>query len=177
MSRKVLFSLMIAGVLALGGLVLVSSAATPAVGSDAPQFTLNSQDGTPVSLKDYEGKWVVLYFYPKDMTSGCTRQAKLYERDQSKFTEKNAVVLGVSTDDEKSHKEFCTKEGLSFKLLADTKHDVAKAYGSLGAVGSYAERNTFIIDPNGKIVGVFTSVDPTKDSQNSLAELAKLQKK
>jgi thioredoxin-dependent peroxiredoxin len=176
MSRKVLFALMIAGVLALGGLVLVSSAATPAVGSDAPQFTLNSQEGAPVSLKDYKGKWVVLYFYPKDMTSGCTRQAKLYERDQSKFTEKNAVVLGVSTDDEKSHKEFCTKEGLSFKLLADTKHDVAKAYGSLGT-GSYAERNTFIIDPNGKIAGVFTSVDPTKDSQNSLSELAKLQKK
>jgi peroxiredoxin Q/BCP len=176
MSRKVLLVLMIAGVLAVGGLVLVSSAATPAVGSAAPQFTLNSQDGTPVSLKDYKGKWVVLYFYPKDMTSGCTRQAKLYERDQSKFTEKNAVVLGVSTDDEKSHKEFCTKEGLSFKLLADTKHDVAKAYGSLGT-GSYAERNTFIIDPNGKIVRVFTSVDPTKDSQNSLSELAELQKK
>jgi thioredoxin-dependent peroxiredoxin len=176
MSRKVLFALMIAGVLALGGLVLVSSAATPAVGSDAPQFTLNSQEGAPVSLKDYKGKWVVLYFYPKDMTSGCTRQAKLYERDQSKFTEKNAVVLGVSTDDEKSHKEFCTKEGLSFKLLADTKHDVAKAYGSLGT-GSYAERNTFIIDPNGKIARVSTGVDPTKDSQNSLAELAKLQKK
>jgi len=176
MSRKVLFALMIAGVLALGGLVLVSSAATPAVGSDAPQFTLNSQEGAPVSLKDYKGKWVVLYFYPKDMTSGCTRQAKLYERDQSKFTEKNAVVLGVSTDDEKSHKEFCTKEGLSFKLLADTKHDVAKAYGSLGT-GSYAERNTFIIDPNGKIARVSTGVDPTKDSQNSLAVLAKLQKK
>ena len=176
MSRKVLFALMIAGVLALGGLVLVSSAATPAVGSDAPQFTLNSQEGAPVSLKDYKGKWVVLYFYPKDMTSGCTRQAKLYERDQSKFTEKNAVVLGVSTDDEKSHKEFCTKEGLSFKLLADTKHDVAKAYGSLGT-GSYAERNTFIIDPNGKIARVSTGVDPTKDSQNSLSELAKLQKK
>jgi thioredoxin-dependent peroxiredoxin len=176
MSRWILVAMIVVGVIALGGLVLVSSAATPAVGSDAPQFTLNSQDGTPVSLKDYKGKWVVLYFYPKDMTSGCTRQAKLYERDQAKFTEKNAVVLGVSTDDEKSHKEFCTKEGLSFKLLADTKHDVAKAYGSLGT-GSYAERNTFLIDPNGKIVRVFTSVDPTKDSQNSLSELAQLQKK
>jgi thioredoxin-dependent peroxiredoxin len=176
MSRWILVAMIVVGVIALGGLVLVSSAATPAVGSDAPQFTLNSQDGTPVSLKDYKGKWVVLYFYPKDMTSGCTRQAKLYERDQAKFTEKNAVVLGVSTDNEKSHKEFCTKEGLSFKLLADTKHDVAKAYGSLGT-GSYAERNTFLIDPNGKIVRVFTSVDPTKDSQNSLSELAQLQKK
>jgi peroxiredoxin Q/BCP len=176
MSRWILVAMIIGGVIALGGLAIVSSAATPPVGSDAPQFTLNSQEGAPVSLKDYKGKWVVLYFYPKDMTSGCTRQAKLYERDQSKFTEKNAVVLGVSTDDEKSHKEFCTKEGLSFKLLADTKHDVAKAYGSLGT-GSYAERNTFIIDPNGKIARVSTSVDPTKDSQNSLAELAKLQKK
>jgi len=176
MSRWILVAMIVVGVVALGGLAIVSSAATPAIGSDAPQFTLNSQDGTPVSLKDYKGKWVVLYFYPKDMTSGCTRQAKLYERDQAKFTEKNAVVLGVSTDDEKSHKEFCTKEGLSFKLLADTKHDVAKAYGSLGT-GSYAERNTFLIDPNGKIVRVFTSVDPTKDSQNSLSELAQLQKK
>src|SRR5512134_642983 len=104
MSRWILVAMIIGGVIALGGLVIVSSAATPAVGSDAPQFTLNSQDGSPVSLKDYKGKWVVLYFYPKDMTSGCTRQAKLYERDQAKFTEKNAVVLGVSTDDEKSHK-------------------------------------------------------------------------
>jgi thioredoxin-dependent peroxiredoxin len=176
MSRWILVAMIVVGVIALGGLAIVSSAATPAVGSDAPQFTLNSQDGTAVSLKDFKGKWVVLYFYPKDMTSGCTRQAKLYERDQAKFTEKNAVVLGVSTDDEKSHKEFCTKEGLSFKLLADTKHDVAKAYGSLGT-GSYAERNTFIIDPNGKIARVSTSVDPTKDCQNSLAALNELRGK
>lgn len=154
-----------------------TASATPSAGSQAPQFTLNSQEQHPVNLSDFKGKWVVLYFYPKDMTPGCTIEAHNFERDQAKYTEKNAVVLGVSLDDEKSHKEFCTKESLTFKLLADTTGKVTKEYGSLNASGKYANRNTFIIDPNGKIAKVYTGVDPNKHSEEVLTELAELQKK
>lgn len=154
-----------------------TAAATPSAGSQAPQFTLNSQEQHPVNLSDFKGKWVVLYFYPKDMTPGCTIEAHNFERDQSKYTEANAVVLGVSLDDEKSHKEFCTKESLTFKLLADTTGKVTKEYGSLNASGKYANRNTFIIDPDGKIAKVYTGVDPNKHSEEVLGELAQLQKK
>src|SRR5271165_7348454 len=90
----------------------------PAVGTVAPDFTLNSQDGKPVSLHDFRGKWVVLYFYPKDMTTGCTIEAHNFQRDMAKYDAKNAVILGVSVQDEKSHQEFCAKEGLNFKLLS-----------------------------------------------------------
>ncbi|HZR55968.1 MAG TPA: peroxiredoxin [Terriglobales bacterium] len=97
------------------------------MGTAAPDFTLNSQEGTPVSLKDFHGKWVVLYFYPKDMTTGCTIEAHGFQRDQSKYSERNAVVLGVSVDSVDSHKQFCAKDGLSFKLLADTEKKVTAA--------------------------------------------------
>jgi peroxiredoxin Q/BCP len=170
--------MMVMAVLALGGLMLQSkAAATPAVGAQAPQFTLNSQEQHPVNLADFKGKWVVLYFYPKDMTPGCTIEAHNFERDQAKYTANNAVVLGVSLDDEKSHKEFCTKESLTFKLLADTTGKVTKEYGSLNDSGKYANRNTFIIDPSGKIAKVYTGVDPSKHSEEVLTELAQLQKK
>jgi peroxiredoxin Q/BCP len=177
MSRSSLLVLMVLAVLAVGGLVLQSSAATPNVGAVAPQFTLNSQEQHPVNLADFKGKWVVLYFYPKDMTPGCTIEAHNFERDQAKYTDKNAVVLGVSLDDEKSHKEFCTKESLTFKLLADTTGKVTKEYGSLNASGKYADRNTFVISPDGKIAKVFTAVDPNKHSEEVLSTLAQLQKK
>src|ERR1700693_913422 len=97
----------------------------PAVGSVAPDFTLKSQENNPVSLHDFKGKWVVLYFYPKDFTSGCTVEAHNFQRDLDNFTQKNAVILGVSVDDVNSHKSFCTKEGLTFKLLADTDSQVS----------------------------------------------------
>jgi peroxiredoxin Q/BCP len=95
---------------------------TPEAGSAAPDFTLPSQDGSQVSLKDFRGKWVVLYFYPKDFTSGCTVEAHNFQRDQSEYARRNAVVIGVSVDNAESHKQFCAKEGLNFKLLADTGH-------------------------------------------------------
>jgi thioredoxin-dependent peroxiredoxin len=177
MPRKTLLIMMNLAVLAIGGLMLHSSAAAPAPGSAAPQFTLNSQEQHPVKLADFKGKWVVLYFYPKDMTPGCTIEAHNFERDQAKYTANNAVVLGVSLDDEKSHKEFCTKESLTFKLLADTTGKVTKEYGSLNASGQYAERNTFVISPDGKIAKVFTAVDPNKHSEEVLTVLAELQKK
>ena len=107
----------------------------PAVGQLAPTFTLPSQDGSQISLESFRGKWVVLYFYPKDMTTGCTIEAHNFQRDQAKFDAVNAVILGVSVDTPDSHKQFCTKEGLTFRLLADPEHKVVDAYGSLGSFG------------------------------------------
>ena len=96
-----------------------SNQALPAVGQIAPAFTLPSQDGSRISLESFRGKWVVLYFYPKDMTPGCTIEAHNFQRDQAKFDAAEAVILGVSVDTPDSHKNFCTKEGLTFRLLAD----------------------------------------------------------
>ena len=150
----------------------------PAVGSAAPEFTLKSQEGTPVSLKDFHGKWVVLYFYPKDFTSGCTIEAHNFQRDQAQYDTKNAVVLGVSVQDTQSHQQFCTKEGLTFKLLADPDDKVTEEYGSLKnyGVAKLAARHTFLIDPQGKIVKEYMDVDPNKHSEEVLAELTVLQK-
>src|ERR1700678_4723863 len=121
MLRIVLLVLTVALVVFVVPRVLSSSkAAVPALGSAAPDFTLPSQEGASVSLKDYRGKWVVLYFYPKDQTPGCTREAHNFQVDQPKFAERNTVVLGVSLDSVESHKKFCAKEGLNFKLLSDT---------------------------------------------------------
>lgn len=157
---------------------LLSRSAPPAAGSSAPEFTLPSQEGSSVSLKDYRGKWVVLYFYPKDQTPGCSREAHNFQVDQPKYAERNAVVLGVSLDSVDSHKKFCAKEGLNFKLLADADHRVTDSYGSLTNLGlvKFAARHTFLIDPNGKIAKAYTSVDPLKHSGEVLAELDTLQK-
>jgi thioredoxin-dependent peroxiredoxin len=172
--------LLLAVVIALVVLVprLLSRGATPTEGSNAPDFTLPSQEGSSVSLKDYRGKWVVLYFYPKDQTPGCSREAHNFQVDQPKYAERNAVVLGVSLDSVDSHKKFCAKEGLNFKLLADTNHKVTDAYGSLTNLGlvKFAARHSFLIDPSGKIAKAYTSVDPLKHSGEVLAELDVLQK-
>ncbi len=153
------------------------AASVPSVGALAPEFTLDSQEGKPVSLKDYRGSWVVLYFYPKDFTSGCTIEAHNFQRDQAQYQQKSAVVLGVSVDSADSHKQFCAKEGLNFKLLADADHKVSSMYGSLTNLGlvRFASRHTFIINPEGKIVRVFTEVNPNKHSEEVLAALASLQ--
>jgi len=152
--------------------------ATPAAGQAAPTFSLPSQDGTPISLGSYKGKWVVLYFYPKDMSQGCTIEAHNFQRDLSKFEAVNAVIVGVSVDTPDSHKQFCTKEGLTFRLLADPDHKVVDQYGSLGHFGemTIAQRNTFLIDPDGKIVKVWTKVDPRVHSDEVLAALGEMKK-
>lgn len=157
---------------------VLSRSALPSTGSTAPDFSLLSQEGSPVSLKDYRGRWVVLYFYPKDQTPGCSREAHNFQIDQPKYAERNAVVLGISLDNVDSHKKFCAKEGLNFKLLADTEHRVTESYGSLTNFGlvKFAARHTFLIDPNGKIAKAYTSVDPVKHSAEVLAELDALQK-
>src|SRR5262245_15106025 len=105
--------------------------AAPAVGSPAPTFTLTSNEGKPTSLGDFRGKWVVLYFYPKDFTSGCTLEAHNFQRDLAKYQADNAVILGVSVDTAKSHEDFCAKEGLRFKLLSDPDAKVSNMYGSV----------------------------------------------
>jgi peroxiredoxin Q/BCP len=153
-------------------------AVAPGPGSTAPEFTLPSQEGASVSLKDYRGSWVVLYFYPKDQTPGCTREAHNFQVDQSKYAERHAVVLGVSVDSVDSHKKFCAKEGLNFKLLADTNGRVSKAYGSLTNLGvvKFAARHTFLIDPSGKVTKAYTSVDPVRHSEEVLVALDQLRK-
>jgi peroxiredoxin Q/BCP len=150
----------------------------PSVGQVAPTFTLPSQDGSQISLTSFRGKWVVLYFYPKDMTPGCTIEAHNFQRDQAKFDADNAVILGVSLDTPDSHKQFCTKEGLTFRLLADPEHKVVDAYGSLGSFATFkiANRNTFLIDPQGKIVKEWIKVDPSHHSEEVLAAIAELKK-
>jgi peroxiredoxin Q/BCP len=152
------------------------ASAVPAEGTTAPAFSLLSQEGKTVSLHDLHGKWVVLYFYPKDFTSGCTLEAHNFQRDLEKYQASNAVILGVSLDPVDSHKGFCAKEGLNFKLLADTEHVVASQYGSLMVHDgtNYAARNTFLIDPSGVIRKVYLKVAPAKHSDEVLADLATL---
>ena len=147
-------------------------------GAAAPDFTLASQQGAPVSLSQYRGKWVVLYFYPKDFTQGCTIEAHNFQRDEAQYVAKNAVILGVSLDSSESHKQFCAKEGLNFKLLADEQATVASQYGSLAEFEGkpYAARNTFIIDPNGVVKKIYRGVKPNGHSEEVLGALAELQK-
>jgi len=158
--------------------VHASEQTLPAVGQIAPAFTLSSQDGSEISLTSFRGKWVVLYFYPKDKTPGCTIEAHNFQRDQAKFDAAGAVILGVSMDTPDSHKNFCTKEGLTFRLLADPEHKVVDAYGSLGGFAGLkmASRNTFLIDPQGKVVKVWTKVEVQHHSEDVLAAISELKK-
>ena len=150
----------------------------PAVGAPAPTFKLVTNEGKEASLSDFQGQWVVLYFYPKDFTSGCTLQARNFQRDLEKYKKAGAVILGVSVDTAESHKEFCAKEGLNFKLLADIGAKVSEQYGSVMEYNGMklSARNTFIIDPKGKIAKVFLKVGPAGHSDEVLAALAELQK-
>ena len=178
--RKPLLFILAVAVVAAAAIATVHAAdqTMPSVGQVAPTFTLPSQDGSQISLDSFHGKWVVLYFYPKDMTPGCTIEAHNFQRDQAKFDAANAVILGVSLDTPDSHKQFCTKEGLTFRLLADPEHKVVDAYGSLGSFATFkiANRNTFLIDPQGKIVKEWTKVDVSHHSDEVLAAIADLKK-
>jgi len=150
----------------------------PAVGTTAPTFNLTTNEGKQAGLSDFKGKWVVLYFYPKDFTGGCTLEAHNFQRDLAKYGAVNAVILGVSVDTAESHKSFCAKEGLNFKLLSDADAKVSEQYGSAMEYNGMklSARNTFIIDPQGKVVKVFAKVNPTVHSEEVLAALASLQK-
>ncbi len=177
--KSMSFALVLAGVLTLAAHPAHAAATTqPAVGTAAPDFNLTTNAGKAASLKDYRGKWVVLYFYPKDFTSGCTIEAHNFQRDLAKYEQAGAVILGVSVDSADSHKGFCAKEGLNFTLLSDPDAKVTADYGSVmeykGA--RMSARNTFIIDPDGKIAKVYTQVNPEGHSEEVLAALADLKK-
>lgn len=156
-------------------------AATSAVAADllqpgakAPNFSLPNQEDTNTTLTQYKGKWVVLYFYPKDQTTGCTIEAHNFQRDLPKYDALNAVVLGVSLDTVESHKTFCSKDSLTFKLLADPEHKVIDAYGvpiTARGENKFAARDTYLISPDGKVAKVWTGVDPNTHSDDVLAEL------
>jgi peroxiredoxin Q/BCP len=163
-------------------MTLVSATAfanTVQVGQVAPNFTLPSQEDKPVSLNDYKGKWVVLYFYPKDQTTGCTIEAHNFQRDLSKYSAANAVVLGVSLDTVEGHKTWCSKDTFGFKLLADPDHKVVDQYGV--PVKTYkgikiAERQTFLISPEGKVTKTWPQVDVNTHSTEVLSVIASAQK-
>ena len=173
--RKSLLASALLGALALAPSFALAAADTPpAVGSPAPNFTLPSQLDKPVSLSDFKGKFVVLYFYPKDQTQGCTIEAHNFQRDEAKYTALNAAVVGVSLDTVDSHKKFCTKETLTFKLLADPDHKVVDEYGvpvrGMGPI-KFASRQTFLISPDGKIVKFWPDVKVNDHSDEVLAAI------
>ena len=177
MVRKGLWIAVIIGIVTACGVGFRAHAAGDVLqsGASAPDFSLPSQEDTAVSLSQFKGKWVVLYFYPKDMTTGCTIEAHNFQRDLPKYDALNAVILGVSLDTVESHKTFCTKDSLTFKLLADPDHKVIDAYGvPVQAHGDmkFASRDTFLISPSGKIVKVWEKVDPNVHSTDVLAEIA-----
>jgi len=178
MTKPLLVATVLAAAVAAGPASAADSPAAPAVGAAAPEFSLTNNEGAATKLADYRGKWVVLYFYPKDFTGGCTLEAHNFQRDADKYAKLNAVVLGVSVDTAQSHKDFCAKEGLSFKLLSDPDAKVSTQYASVmeyqGA--KLSARNTYLIDPQGKVAKVFTGVKPATHSDEVLAALGELEK-
>jgi len=153
------------------------SAEQVVVGDPAPDFELRDQNGQLHAIEDYRGKWVALYFYPKDGTPGCTTEACEFRDNIFAFRRLNCQILGVSLDDEESHKAFAEEHGLPFPLLADTTGSAADAYGvktrMLGM--TMAKRQTFLIDPDGRVARHYADVDPDKHSAEIIADLEKLQ--
>ncbi len=154
-----------------------SHAAELEVGSPAPSFQLLDQNEAQHNLKDYHGNWVVLYFYPKDDTPGCTKEACAFRDDIAILQSLDAHVFGVSVDTSESHADFAKKYSLQFPLLADIGGEVAKCYGSLTKIGPLilAKRHTFIIDPNGKIAKIYRNVKPAIHSDEVIADIKQLQ--
>ena len=148
------------------------------VGDDAPTFTLPDSLGNQVSLNDYKGKWVVLYFYPKDDTPGCTTEACHFRDDFKSLEAIGAKVIGVSIDDSFSHKKFAEKYNLPFPLLSDASGEVASRYGALNnfLVIKLAKRYTYLINSQGKIAKIYLSVDTSKHSQEIIDDLKGLKK-
>lgn len=160
----------------LCGPVSTVFAATPQPGQAAPDFRLQDQNGHWRTPADYHGHWLVMYFYPKDFTPGCTTEVCTFRDDIAKLRQAGAVVIGVSLDDVESHAKFAEKYRVPFPLLADSEHKVSRAYGVLAStVGfHYARRTTFLIDPQGKVAKVYEDVDPEKNSTQVLGDLAAL---
>jgi peroxiredoxin Q/BCP len=158
----------------------VALADVPSVGQPAPAFKLQDQDGKWHSLADYKGKWVALYFYPKDDTPGCTTQACTFRDNIFAFNKEGAVIVGISVDDVASHKAFAAKHGLPFTLLADADKSVTKSYGVLKTymgVMEMARRDVFLIDPQGRVAKHYESVDPESSSKLVLEDIKALKAK
>lgn len=167
----ILAAALIAGTALAGG---------PEVGSMAPSFRLQDQNGEWHELDEYRGQWVALYFYPKDNTPGCTTQACEFRDNIFAFREEGAVIIGVSVDDVESHKKFAEEHGLPFTLLADPTKATAQQYGVLKkffGVMEMADRETFLIDPEGRIARRYQKVDPDGHSKIVLADIKELKKK
>lgn len=177
-ARRQFLLLLLTGIWLLSSLSFTPTAEAlggkkPELNQPAPDFTLPTNTGNgQVSLSDYLGKWVVLYFYPKDFTSGCTIEARRFQQDLPEYQKRNTQILGVSADDVDSHAQFCDSEGLKFPLLADTDGQVSKTYGSW--LGIVSLRHTFLIDPEGNIRKIFLGVNPSVHSQEVLASLDEL---
>lgn len=154
-----------------------SRANLPKIGQQAPDFRLPDQTGKIYTLADFTGKWLALYFYPKDDTPGCTKQACKFRDDFHKITELDAKVIGISIDNTKSHANFAKKYNLQFPLLADNDATVANSYNSLINLGiiRFARRNSFLIDPHGKIARIYFSASTSRNSTEIIADLKKLQ--
>ena len=176
--RKYIFLFALLVVTAVAALAVSLPGDVPPEGTAAPAFKLTTNEGKEASLSDFKGQWVVLYFYPKDFTSGCTLEAHNFQRDLAKYEAAHAVILGVSVDTAESHKDFCAKEGLHFKLLSDPDGKVSTAYDSLKDYDGekMSARNTFLIDPQGNVAEVFTAVKPAAHSEEVLAALERLRK-
>jgi peroxiredoxin Q/BCP len=169
--KRLLFALLVAVWMAHA-----VAAGVPAVGSAAPEFTLPDQSGRTVRLTDFRGKWVVLYFYPKDDTPGCTEEACAFRDDIAALTLLGAQVVGVSLDDVVSHAAFAKKYSLPFPLLADTDAKVSASYGAVTnlVVAKFAKRYTFLIDPQGRIARAYLNVDTARHSAEIIADLKRL---
>lgn len=160
--------------------ITAAQAAGPGIGTAAPHFRLQDQNGQWHMLTDYQGQWLTLYFYPKDQTPGCTAQACEFRDNIFAFRDANAVIVGISVDDVTSHKKFEEKHSLPFTLLADPTKETTRAYGVLKrymGMAELAKRETFLIDPAGRIVKIYRDVNPKGHSQAVLADIKAMQKK
>jgi peroxiredoxin Q/BCP len=173
--------LLVAGLILAAGVLflwtrLSQAGSAPAPGQQAPAFTLPDQDGKTHALADYLGRWVVLYFYPKDDTPGCTQEACSFRDDLHQLTALGAQIIGISVDDTASHAAFARKYHLPFPLLADTDGKVAASYGALLNLGvmKFAHRYTFLIDPQGRIARTYLKVDTSRHSKEIIDDLKKL---
>lgn len=180
LNRRSLFRLILTSFLLLalslpfGAPTFALGGKLPEIGQPAPSFQLPTNTGEgEISLSDYQGQWIVVYFYPADFTPGCTLEARRFQQDLPEYLERNTQILGISADDIKSHADFCDSEGLKFPLLADTTGAVSKAYGSW--LRFISMRHTFIIDPDGILRATFTGVRPAIHSQEVLTRLDELQ--
>ncbi|MFC1640718.1 thioredoxin-dependent thiol peroxidase [Patescibacteria group bacterium] len=153
------------------------------IGDKAPVFSLSDQKGEKHDLKQYQGRWLLLYFYPRDNTPGCTKEACSIRDNYSQYKKNEIAVLGVSTDNAESHEKFATKHELPFTLLADPKKEVVKIYGVYGRKHSFGKsyfgtnRVSFLIDPQGKIAKIYEDVKPTEHAEEVLRDIATLKNK